>query len=381
MRSQMLWLSSMAVVLVVAIACATGPAPTPTPPPKAAPAAVATATVPPAPPAAKPTPAPAVPTATLAPQPTAAPKVLQRIKSAYTALSANQLQIWIAQDEKLFEKHGLDVDLTYIATSAIAMPSLLAGEIPVMAGNPGSQIISAGVGGADAVIVGVLFNTAPFYLMVSPSIQRPEDLKGKTLGVSRYGSLTDTVTRFALRKMGLEPVRDVAILQVGGVAEILAAMRTGNIAGGAMGSPTDLQAREAGFKEMMDVGAAGFPYPINSVATTRSYIRSNRDVVSGFMRAMIEASYVYKTNKTRSMEILGKYTKTEDKKILDSSYEAYVGKVEKVPYPSREAMQAAVDEVAITNEKAKGIDPETFVDRQIIKQIEDSGFIKQLYKE
>lgn len=360
-------------LMFFAFGCASAPVPTPTPSAK------------PAAPAAAPTAVPKTSAPTVVATPTAAaqaaPKTLTKLKIVYPALAGNQVPTWIAKDERVFEKYGLDVDLSYVASSTTAMQSMLGGEISVISGVSGGQVIAAALGGSDAVIIGSLSNTVVMYLMAAPSIQRPEDLKGKAVGITRFGSITDFAARYALNKMGLDPEKDVTIVQVGGVPEILGAMQSGAIAAGSLSSPTDLKAREAGFKEMMDIGAAGLPYPNTQVASTRRYVAANGPTVLNVMRALVEATYLFKTNRSMSLSVIGKYTKTDDRKMLESTYDAYVGKVEKIPYATKEAIQAGIDEVAQTNPKAKGSDPNSFVDMQFVKQLEDSGFIKQLYKE
>lgn len=372
-------LVSLVLLGLLSVACAAPAAPTPTPTsaPKAAPAVATAAPAAPAKAAAT----PAAPAPTAAPKAAAAPKTLTKLKAAYTAISANYVPVWIAKDEKLFEKYGLDVELTYIASSTTVMQAMLAGEIPITYGVTGVPLISANVEGGDVIIIAGLYNAPIQYLMVAPSVQSPADLRGKTLGVSRFGSLTDVALRYGLRKLGLDPDKDVAIVQMGGVPEILAGLQNGAIIGGPLSSPSDLKARESGFKEMMDIGAAGMQYPSTTIASSRKFTRDNGPTVLSFLRAIVEGTYVFKTNKALSMDILGKYTKTDDKKILESTYASYVGKIEKIPYLTKEALQAGVDEVAATNEKAKGANPNNFVDWQFVKQLEDSGFIKQIYKE
>ena len=310
-----------------------------------------------------------------------APEAMTKLKVVYAGVAGSYTPVWIAKEERLFEKYGLDVDFVYIPSALTAVQTLLSGAVPVVTGVNGAQVISANLAGSDVTIIGVLFNTVIFYLMVAPNIQSPADLKGKALGVTRIGSLTDFALRFALRKLGLDPEKDVTIVQMPGVPAILTGMENRAVAGGALSSPTDLKARKAGFKEMMDIGAAGLQYPGTAIASTRSYIHNNGATLQNVMRAIVEGTYLFKTNKPLSMAVIGKYTKTEDKEMLEATYDAYVGKVEKIPYPSKKAMLVGIEEVARTNPRAKGANPDSFVDIQFVKQLEDSGFIKQLYKE
>ncbi|MBI4320807.1 MAG: ABC transporter substrate-binding protein [Chloroflexi bacterium] len=382
MRARITRLSITVLLGLFAFACTSAlpPTPVPAPPKAAAPAVATTAPAAPAPKAAA-TPAAAAPTSAPKAAAPAKPKTLTKVKAAYAAVSGNTVPTWIAADEKLFEKYGLDVELSYIASGTTATQAMVSGDVPLLAPVNGTAVMSAKLAGSDATIIGITFNTAIFYLMVTPDINSPSDLKGKSLGITRFGSLTDFAVRFALRKMGLEPEKDVAILQMGGVPEILSAMQTGAIAGGPLSSPTDLRARDAGMKELMDIGAQGLQYPGTAIATTQTFIRNNRDTVLNFIRAKLEGTYLFKTNKELSMKVLGKYTKTEDRKVLEGTWEAYSKKTEKIPYATKEAMLAGIEELAASIPKAREANPDSFLDMQFVKQLEDSGFIKQLYKD
>ncbi|MBI4318945.1 MAG: ABC transporter substrate-binding protein [Chloroflexi bacterium] len=361
------------------IACAAPPAPTPTTAPKIAPPTATTAAAAPtAAPKAVATPAAAAPTP--APKATAAPKTLTKVKVSYTALSGQFWPVWLAQEQKLYQKNGLEVELQYIASSTTAMQAMLSGEVPLSYGGSGETFVAASIGGADVIMIGALYNKVIMYFFGLPSVSGPADIKGKTVGVSRFGSQTDGSARFALRKMGLDPEKDVTLLQMGGVPEILAGLIGGSIVAGPLSPPNSFKALDSGFKELMDIGAAGLEYS-SPVVTTRAFLRNNSATALAFLRSVIEGTYVLKTNKAVSMEVLGKYTKTDDKKTLEGTYAAYVDKAEKIPYVSREALMVAIEQVARENEKAKGANPDSFYDMQFVKQIEDSGFIKQLYKE
>src|SRR3954469_8128852 len=184
-----------------------------------------------------------------------------RLKVPYTAISGSSWPGWIAQDAGFFASYGLDVELEYLASGAPALQSMLSGEtgiVPTLAAPP---VISAVLGGADAVLIGATNNTVAFTLMVTPDIGSYADLRDRRLGVSRLGSASDAAVRFALGKWGLRPDEDVAIVQMGGLPAILAGMQSGAIHGGALSPPTDLQARQAGYHALADLGALGLDYP------------------------------------------------------------------------------------------------------------------------
>ncbi|MBI4319582.1 MAG: ABC transporter substrate-binding protein [Chloroflexi bacterium] len=379
MLSTKMALLSILITALVAVACAAPAVPTATPPPKSAPAPIAT--IAPATPATKAVATPVAVKPTPPPQAAAPkPKTLMKVKVAYTAVSGNYVPVWIAKQEKLFEKYGLDVDLTFISSTTTAIQALIAGEVPIVHGSA-VPMIAASLGGNDAQIVASLFNTVLNYLMVHPSVNGPADLKGKTLGMSRFGSLTDIALRYAVRKLGLDPEKDVTIVQVGGPPEILAAMKTGAVVGGTLSAPTNVVARKEGFKVLLDIAKAGMQYPGTTIGTTRKFMQSNGPEVENFLRAIVEGTYIFKTNKDLSMRVIKEYTKIEDPEALEDTWRSYSETVEKIPYPTREAMEVAIEEVAVTNPKAKGASPDAFMDLQFMKRLESSGFIKQIYKE
>jgi ABC-type nitrate/sulfonate/bicarbonate transport system substrate-binding protein len=231
--------------------------------------------------------------------------------------------------------------------------------------------------GADTILIGATNNTVTFSFMVTPDVNKPQDLKGKKVGVSRFGASSDTALRYALKKWGIE--KDVTILQMGGIPEILAGMKSGAVAGGPLSSPTDLKARKEGFKELVDLGKIGLDYPQTSIAVSQAYVQRQRDDVRNYIRATIEAVYVMNTNKELAMNIFGKYTKTEDRGILEAAYQAYIDKTEKVPYIKPSAVKLAIELLAEKDPRFRTARPEDFIDNSIVKEIEDSGFVEKLY--
>jgi ABC-type nitrate/sulfonate/bicarbonate transport system substrate-binding protein len=241
------------------------------------------------------------------------------------------------------------------------------------------SVVSAALGGADAVIVGATNNTVVFTLMAVPAIREYADLRGKRLGVSRLGASSDSAARSALAKWGLRPDDDVAIVQMGGIPEILAGMQAGAVDAGVLSSPTDLHARRAGFHELADLGAIGIDYPQTAIATTRGYLRANEDVARRYLQATIEAVHLLKTDPARAQAIFARYANASDPEILEASYRAYVDKTDAIPYARPAAMQVALDEVAQTDPRAAGAKVDDFVDNRYVQELEASGFIRELY--
>jgi NitT/TauT family transport system substrate-binding protein len=303
----------------------------------------------------------------------------KNLKIAYSALSGSSFPIWIAKDARLFEKYGLSADLIYIPSSSLALQAMLGGNIHIIPTASAPTIMQAKLQGADTVLIGATNNTVTFFFMVMPDVTKPQDLKGRKVGVSRFGSSSDTAVRYALRKWGLEAGRDVTILQMGGIPEILAGMKSGSVSGGPLSSPTDLRARKEGFKELVDLGQIGLDYPQTSIAVSQSYIQRQRDEVRNFMKITIEAVHLNYTDKELAMKVFGKYTKTSDRGILEAAYYTYLDKTDKVPYIKPSAVKLAIDLLAENDPKFRNAKPEDFIDNSIVQKLEDSGFVKELY--
>lgn len=303
----------------------------------------------------------------------------KNLKIAYSALSGSSFPIWIAKDERLFEKYGLTADLIYIPSSSLALQAMLGGNVQIIPTASAPTIMQAKMQGADTVLIGATNNTVTFFFMVTPDIATPQDLKGKKVGVSRFGASSDTALRYALKKWGLEVGKDVMILQMGGIPEILAGMKSGGVVGGPLSSPTDLRARKEGFKELVDLGQIGLDYPQTSIAVSAAYLQRQREDIKNYMRATMEAVHVMYANKETAMKVFGKYTKTSDRGILEAAYNTYLDKTEKVPYIKPSAVKLAIELLAEKDPKFRTARPEEFIDNSVVKEIEDSGFVEKLY--
>ncbi|MBI4319659.1 MAG: ABC transporter substrate-binding protein [Chloroflexi bacterium] len=331
----------------------------------------------PTPPPAKPTPAPAKPT----PSPTKEPLV--KLQSGYAGLDAAPLPLWVAKEAGLFEKNGLDVDLLFVESGTRIAQAILGGEIPI--GNTGgSSTVAATVAGGDMVIVMGLANAFPYKVMVAPTIKSPEQLKGKKLGISRFGSSSDVALRFALKSMKLDPDKDVSIIQIGGDSQRTAALQSGAIDGTVLNPPGTTIVRRAGFNELLDMAKLdNAPYQHGTISTTRSYIAKSPDVVRKYVRSVVEAIQYQRTHKEEAKRILAKYTKLDDAEGLEEAFVQHNGPGAKslmpVPYPTKEGLALVIEEVAAQTPAAKSFTPDKFVDERFVKELEDSGFIKKLY--
>lgn len=307
----------------------------------------------------------------------AAPAPL-RLRSGYSALSGPHAALWVTKEEGLFEKYGLRVDAIYIRSGSAMAQTLVAGDLQI-AQTGGPAVLAAAVAGADLAIIAVAFNTTPIVLMSVPSVQKIQDLAGKAIGVTRYGSNTDISARFALRKAGLEPEKQVAVLQLDEYPSILAAMRSGRIAAGALADPFTIEAKKMGFRDLVDVAALGLEFPFITLTARKSYLRTHEAVALNFVRAYSEGIKLYTTSRETAIRVTAKYTRLPDVGILAGTVEYYAPRMSKVPYPTINGVKFLLEQIAVRNPKARELTPEAFVDLHFVKALEQEGFYRKLY--
>jgi NitT/TauT family transport system substrate-binding protein len=305
---------------------------------------------------------------------------LQKLRVAYAAVTAAFSLPWIAKEAGIFQRHGLDVELVYIAAGSRAVQTLVGGSIDVAAiGGPAG--VDAKLAGADTLYIAIPVNRVIVFTVAEPHIQRVEELRGKSIGVTRVGTVTDFFTRIYLRQNGLVPDRDVFIRQMGGLPEIVAGLKAGQIQGGTFGFPAVLHARAAGFRVLVDYNTQGFRYPLSSVIVTEKLLRTREPAIRAFLESHIEAIHRFKTDPNFTMNVIEKYTNTTDRPMLEETQRVYAAAFERIPYPNIEDMKLGITQVAETNPRAKGVDPKDFVDSRLLREIEASGFVKRLYGE
>ncbi len=300
----------------------------------------------------------------------------KKIEVAYSAISATQATLWFTKEAGIFEKHGLSVNLSYVASGSKVAQALLAGEFPIA--FAGSAVVFANLAGGDVVYVGGVVNVPAFYLMVTPEIKKIEDLRGKALGVTRFGASTDFSLRYALPLWGLQPDKDVKILQMGGQPEILAGMKAGAIQGAPVVAPFELQGRKAGFNVLTDLSKSGLQYPMISIVSTRAFIKKDPDTVRAFLRAYAEGTHRFAREKELALKVIAKYTKTEDPEALESAYAYTLQFVEKIPRPPFKGVEIELQEIAKKRPEAKGRKAEEFIDARIFEELERTGYFKSL---
>jgi len=296
---------------------------------------------------------------------------LVKLKAAYSSESSWSLATWVAYDAELFKKYGLAVDLVLIRSAATITAALIAGETPMIQLG-GNGTIQAALQGADTVNVQTLVPIIPQSLVVSADIKSTEDLKGKRLGVSRFGALSDLVIRHYLRKFGLDPAKDVTIVQVGGIPELLAAMKAGAISGGSLSPPVLTAAKKAGFKELGDFESLDYKYPAVAIATTRSFIQRQRSTALNFLRAEIEGIHAIRTQKNFAMNVLKKYMRISDPDIIEEGYRYALRFIQPRPLPTVEETRAVLEELKRPDAK-----PENFIDLSLMQQLDREKFFEK----
>lgn len=312
--------------------------------------------------------------------PTQAAEGLQKLRLAYASVTSAFAVPWIAKEAGIFRRRGLDVEIVYIASGPRTIQTLISGGVDVAAIGGGSGI-DAKMAGADTVFVATAVNRVLLYMVAAPEIRRIEDLRGKSIGATRIGTLTDFFTRYYLRQAGLVPDRDVFIRGTGGLPETVAALRAGQIHAGTFGFPAVLQARAAGFHVLVDYATQGLRYPLSGIVVTQSMIRAREPAVRSFLEGFIEGIHRFRTDPAFAIDVMGRYMRTADRKILEESQRVYASAFERVPYPDPEDIKLVLIQVGDNNPRARGADPREFVEPRLIREIEASGFIKRLYGE
>jgi NitT/TauT family transport system substrate-binding protein len=302
----------------------------------------------------------------------------QTIKLGYAALTAGQVAPWIAKEAGYFSKYGIEAELIYIPAVA-ATQALIAGEIQ-LAQATGVSTSGAILAGADVRIIASVQDRLSGSIYARPEIKTPEDLKGKKLGISRFGAVSETGAAMFLSRFGLKRGTDVAIIQLGGLPEIITAMERGAVEAGFANPPQTSRARRLGMRELFDLNALGVELQQTCLTVTTKYLRERRPVVKSFLQAYAEGLHRFMTDRDYSIGVLKKYLRVDDKEILDDAYTFYAQRLQKIPLPTVKGIKFLLDEMAEKQPRARNVAPESFVDFSLLQELDQSGFFKQLWK-
>jgi NitT/TauT family transport system substrate-binding protein len=305
-------------------------------------------------------------------------QTVQKIRIGYPSISSRQAQLWLAKDEGLFRKYGLDVELIFLRGGQVAIQALTGGDPPLVTiGN----VIIANLQGHDIVLVGSVENSYDQSVFARPgSFTQMEQLKGKRFGISGFGSATHNAALILFKRYNLEPNKDVVFVPTGTGPERLAAMSAARI-DATFFNPSEVpQAVKAGFVEIIQMADIGFEVQGSGLATSRSYIKANRGIVKSALKAYVEGIYFVFANKAATVKTLAKYMRTNDAEVLETSYQNYVKTIPRKPAFTPKGIQFILDMLAPQMPQAKTAKPEQFFDASLMNELEKEGFFVEMAK-
>jgi len=291
----------------------------------------------------------------------------------------NMIYSFIARDAGLFKKHDIEPKLVVFDSGSVLAQAAMAGDVKISV-TSGPVTIASRTQGGDAIGIASSVNTPPYSIVAAKSITRLDQLKGKRVAMSRFGSGTDTSLRLVLRKFGID-VKDLIILQLGNQPSRYQALLAGNIEATIISPPLDLMAKKDGFNILVNIPDLGIPYPQQTIETTDRFVREHPQTIKNFLKGYIEGVYFAAKNKDNTKKAIVKYLKTSsDPDILEATYKNYVQVTDYTAYPNLEGIRNAMDEVAIRVPAVKNKKPEDFINTRFLKELENEGFFKTLSK-
>ena len=302
---------------------------------------------------------------------------IKKIRIGYPSLGFRQGHIWVGKDEGLFRKYGLDVEPVFLRGGQLAIQALAGGDPPMMSIG---QVVQAGLSGFDLTLIAGVENYYDSTIFGRAGITRLEQLKGKRLGISGYGAATHFAALILAKHLNLDPNKDLTLVPGGPDAERVAALASGKIDASVFNSSTVPVAKKMGFIELVYIPDLGVQVQGNGLATTRAFIKSNREVVKAALKGYIEAIHFIFQNKQASQRVFAKYMRTDDSDVLESSYQAYIKTTPKKPYPTLKGLQFLLDSLAPQMPQAKIAKPEQFVDLSFLQELEKEGFFNEMAK-
>lgn len=302
----------------------------------------------------------------------------ERIRVGLGSISLQSGLVHIAKDRGLFSKYGLVTEAVYIPGGSTNVQVLLSGSLDLsqLSGAPG---VGANLEGADIVYFVGLLDKLNYQLVTRPEIKSLEQLKGKKFAVSRYGSSADFGMRAMLKRVGVDPVKEATILQVGDEPTRIAAITSGNVDGTVVNAPFASEAERLKLNVLADSVKMNVPFFNTGLLGSKRYLEKQDAKVMNFLRAYLEAIKVLKTEREYSVKALAQFTRVQNLKAIQEGYDYFVNQLPNVPYPSGEAMQAVVAQIAETNPKARGLDARSYVSDRYLKRLEEEGFVKKLW--
>ena len=305
-----------------------------------------------------------------------------KIRMGLSSVSALHSAMWVAEQKGLFRKHGIDTEIIVTGQGGAAgISALLANDIQLVA-SAGDALVAAALQGADTVMIAGVVNKGLQRIMVRPDIKTPAELKGKRVGVTRIGAVSHSVLLMILKRWNMSPT-DVQVLQVGSSPNMLASMEKGGLDAAVITIPSMFVAEDRGYKVLLDLADTDIYYLQTMVATTRSYVKTNRDKAIRFLKGYLEGIAYFKQNRKESLEVVKKKLRLDanQERNLEKAFDLLNAKYyETMPYPSMRGVETVLGFVEKDNPKAKIADPKSFVDESLLREIDQSGFTKMLYQ-
>jgi len=303
-----------------------------------------------------------------------------KLNTAYISTTPGSSSVlWVAKEAKIFDKYGIDATIIFISGSIRGIQSILAGEIPIGEGG-GPGLASARLAGGDVVAIAGNVNVLPYYLVAQPNIKKPEDLRGKIGGNHIAGTTAEFALKVGLKKIGIDPSKDVNLRVIGGSIERMVALQKRIVDFTVVTEAGKAMAEKLGYPTVVDMVALKIPFPQNGIFTSTKLIRDNPDFVRRYMRAYVEAIHFYKIHKEDTIKSMRKYSRLDDRKFLDEAWDWHVKFMPDAPYPPPDGYQLVLQDMAEKNPKAAQADIKDYIDARFVKELDDSGFIKALYR-
>ncbi len=297
------------------------------------------------------------------------------IKVGYPQLSGGSMPLWVMAENKLGERYGVDIKPIYIAGGATLTHSLIAGDVDIAL--TGGAVVGAILGGADLTYVGIGLSTYAFTVYAKPEIKDIRDFRGKVFGVITKGASSDHAAIALFKRYGMREGQDVKVLYFARQGDLLAATDRGMVSGGVFSSPTTVMAKHLGLKKLVDIASFKYPYPHNAIATQKSLIRQNREAIKDFLKAYVASVKIIHEQPEVAKKALSDFLQVKDPEMIEESYSSLADLFLKIPYMPDEAIRTVL--ALSDNPKAASADPKDFYDNSLLKELEDSGFVKELY--
>ncbi|MGH7875940.1 MAG: ABC transporter substrate-binding protein [Candidatus Binatia bacterium] len=302
-----------------------------------------------------------------------------KVRIGYSGATVSNAMLWVTDEGKLFQKNGIDPQILYLQTT-LGQTAMIAGEID-MCVYSGSLLSAARLQGVDVVMVVSFLNKPLYRLVVRPEIRTVADLKGKRLGITRFGTVTDSMSRLLINRLGLDAEKDVSYVQVGDVPVLLASLSSGRIIDGAIIQPPYyLKAVASGMRVLVNMQEMDIPVQQTGLNTTQKFIAKNPDVVRRVVKSVIEGIHLMRTNPAIAKRALSRRMQIKDEKEIDDTYQLLKSFVQIKPYPTLEGFKTIFEDLARRVPAAKNANPKEFVDTRFIEEFDKSGYIDGLYK-